>query len=303
MMNERPSSSFKWQARLGERSLKLAEVVSAYLRISEEEATDLVDFGSVHVRGRLERKPSRMLSGGEEISVTFPPYGVRRFYETDPSRVIYRDRTLLAYDKEAGIPSQQTPYDAYNNIFAALLRYLPGKGSSAPYAALHHRLDRETSGLMLFALDKGANNALGRAFQEKDVKKDYLAWVEGSPETDSWSCDSEIAKTGSRYRAVRKGEGKKACTIFRVLYREESRSLVLAGPMTGRTHQIRIHLAESGRPIVGDRAYGAKPAARLFLHAWRLVLKHPSTGKALSLEAPVPPEWEMPGRAGSLLPA
>lgn len=293
-MIERPGSSFKWLACPEERDLRLSRAVSDFLRIPEEKAADLIDFGSVYVQGRLERETSRRLAGGEEISVTFPPYGVRRTYEINPGRVIHRDRTLLAYDKEAGIPSQQTPYDAYNNIFAALLRFLSAGGSRRPYAALHHRLDRETSGLMLFALDPRANTALGKAFQQKQVKKDYLAWVERTTESDSWRCDAEIGKTGRGYRAMPKGKGKKATTLFRVLYREQNRSLVLASPLTGRTHQIRIHLAESGHPVAGDRAYGASPAARLFLHAWRIAVKHPASGEELCLAAPIPSGWDMP---------
>jgi 23S rRNA pseudouridine1911/1915/1917 synthase len=256
-----------------------------------QEASALIDFGSVYVQGRIARDPSRMLSPDEEISVTFPPYGVRKFYELDPARILFRDRFMLAYDKEAGIPSQQTPYDAYNNVFAALLRYLAGTGQSRPYAALHHRLDRETSGLMIFALEKKANNLLGSAFQEKHIKKQYLALVEGSPERESWTEDREIGKKGGKYKAVNRGEGKNAKTEFQVMRREESRALILAAPLTGRTHQIRIHLAQCGHPIVGDTEYGAEPERRLYLHAWRLTLKHPISGKSIDLEAPIPPEF------------
>jgi 23S rRNA pseudouridine1911/1915/1917 synthase len=231
------------------------------------------------------------LCGGEEISVSFPPYGIRRFYEIDPVRVVFRDRFLLMYDKEAGIPSQQTPYDGYNNVFAALLRHLAREGTPGRYAALHNRLDRETSGLLVFALEKRVNEPLGRAFRERRIKKEYLAWVEGIPEKDSWTHVSDIGKAGGRYTAVRKGAGKKAETLFRVLRRKEGRALLLASPLTGRTHQIRIHLAEAGHPVVGDRAYGAGPDRRLYLHAWRLSLEHPVCGNLLSFEAPVPADW------------
>jgi len=287
-----PVSSFKWRTRAQDKGLRLGEAVSSYLRIPKGEAADLIDFGSVYVRGRIERNPSIILSGEEEISATFPPYGIRRFYEIDPARVIFRDRFLFIYDKEAGIPSQQTPYDAYNNVFAALFRHLAREQATGCYAALHNRLDRETSGVLLFALEKGVNESLGRVFQERRVKKEYLAWVEGAPKDDSWTSDSDIGKVGGKYTAVRKGEGKKAQTLFRVLRRGEGRTLVLASPLTGRTHQIRIHLAEAGHPAAGDRAYGAKPDKRLYLHAWRLTLKHPVSGKLLSFEAPVPAEMQ-----------
>jgi 23S rRNA pseudouridine1911/1915/1917 synthase len=286
-----PVSSFRWRTGAQDKGLSLGEAISHYLRISKEGAADLIDFGSVYVRGLIERNPSIIPSVGEEISVTFPHYGIRRFYEIDPIRVIFRDRFLFAYDKETGIPSQQTPYDAYNNVFAALLRHLASEKTSERYAALHNRLDRETSGVLLFALEKRVNKSVGMAFQERRVKKEYLAWVEGSPKNDSWTSVSQIGKAGGKYTAVRTGEGKKAETLFRVLRREEGRTLILASPLTGRTHQIRIHLAEAGHPVAGDRAYGAKPDRRLYLHAWRLTLQHPVSGKHLSFEAPPPADW------------
>ena len=282
-------SEFRWRAGGKDTGVMLREAVSGYLRISGEEAADLVDFGSVQVRGRMERDPSILLSGGEEIFVSYPAYGTERFFEIDPSRLIFRDRYLLAYDKEAGIPSQQVPFDAYNNVFAALPRYLSAEKSGGRYCALHHRLDMETSGLLLFALDRKANEPLGKAFSERGVKKEYLAWVEGYPEDDSWTDDSNIGKTGGKYRAL--SSGKEARTFFSVLGRREGRSLVLAVPFTGRTHQIRIHLARAGHPVAGDRAHGAKPDRRLYLHAWRLTLVHPISGKVLNLEAPIPVGW------------
>jgi len=147
----------------------------------------------------------------------------------------------------------------------------------------------ETSGVMLFALDKEVNRALGAAFEKKRVRKEYLAWVEGVPELDEWTEDFNIGKSGGRYGAARRGEGRTAVTVFRTLHRERDRSLVQAVPLTGRTHQIRIHLAARGHPVAGDRAHGAKPAARLFLHAFRLSLKHPAHQTSLILEGPFLP--------------
>ncbi len=280
-------SSFRWRTGAQDKGRSLGEAVSGYLSVPKGETVDLIEFGSVYVGGRKESDPSTILCGGEEISVAFPSYGTRRFYEIDPLRVILRDRSLLIYDKEAGIPSQQTPYDGYNNVFAAMVRYLAGEATR--YAAIHNRLDRETSGLVVFSLQKSVNEPLGRAFRERRVKKEYLVWAEGVPEKDSWICDSDIRKAAGRYTEAARGEGKKAETRFRVLRREEGRTLVLASPLTGRTHQIRIHLAKAGHPVVGDRAYGAKPERRLYLHAWRLTLEHPASGKLLTVEAPVPP--------------
>lgn len=278
------------------RGTSLADLLARELLITPEEAADLIDFGSIQVDGKGETNPSRLLAGGEAIRVHWPRNGTRRHYELDPARVIYRDRVLLAYDKEAGVPSQQTPADGYNNLYAAVLRNLRASAprGRTPYAALHHRLDRETSGVMVFALDRAVNARIGEAFESRRVEKQYLAWLGGTPKEDAWEIDEEIGREKSRYCAVKRGRGKPAKTLFRVLFRGPDRALVLARPLTGRTHQIRIHAECSGAPILGDRAHGGRPAERLFLHAFRLTLPHPATGNALVLTAPVPDDWPEP---------
>lgn len=327
----RPDPVFKWSAREEEGGSRLDQIVSTQLGLPLAEVADLIDFGSVYVQGRIERNPSRKINGGDTISVTFPSRGPNRFFEIDPKRIVYRDSFLLAYDKEAGIPSQQVPSDAYNNVYSALLRFLENEGGPDRYAALHHRLDRETSGLMLFALKQKVNKALGSAFQEKLVRKEYLAWIEGHPGSDQWTTEMDITKIGGRYCAAPNGKGKTAATEFRVLFRgngeqneifgptedhalpdgvnaltraadEKSNrehlrgkcALVLATPLTGRTHQIRIHLAAAGHPILGDQLHGGRPGRRLMLHAFRLVLRHPALKSPLILEAPVPEDFPVP---------
>ncbi|MGV8074241.1 MAG: RluA family pseudouridine synthase [Syntrophobacteraceae bacterium] len=274
--------------------VKLSDLISREFLISHDEACDLIDFGSVQVAGHGERNPSYKLVGGEEIRVYWPRGGVRRFYEIDPARILYRDRHLIAYDKEAGIPSQQTPADAYNNVFAALFRYLMAEDAADPYAAIHHRLDRETSGVMVFALDRSANRNLGSAFEHHSIIKDYLAWIDGNPAVDSWVSRDDIGRKGGRYRTVPGGQGKSAETAFRVLYVEENRSLIWARPKTGRTHQIRLHLSAMGHPVIGDRLYGTNPSKRLYLHAYRIKLPHPVDGCELTITAPAPLDWPPP---------
>ena len=287
-----PASSHQWQVDTRKRRTSLASDVSEQLRITLERAEDLIDFGSVQVDGRLEQDPKRRLAGTETVTVNLPMGGTRRFYEADPARILYRDAHLLADDKEAGIPRQQTPHDAYNNLVAALYRLLSRTGGrQAPYLAMHHRLDRDTSGVMVFCLDRSANRRLGEAFQRRQVEKDYLAWVEGNPREDSWTAAEDIGRKDGRYVTRPAGEGKSARTFFRVLCRESGRSLVHARPITGRTHQIRLHLAHAGHPVIGDRRYGGRSADRLMLHACRLVMPHPVTGSRLTLTASPPDGW------------
>jgi 23S rRNA pseudouridine1911/1915/1917 synthase len=283
-------SRFKWHVEPGCKGQSLTAQLASYLLLSEEEASDLIDFGSARINGRLQRNPETKLQGNEEIEVYWPLHGVNRSYEVNAERIIFRDRFLLAYDKEPGIPSQQTPADAYNNLFAALQRFLQKEAREA-YISLHHRLDRDTSGVMLFVLDRSVNRSLGELFHHHRVIKDYLAWIEGNPERDDWVCSDEIGRRNGRYQTSPRGRGKTAQTRFQVLFREQDRTLIRARPQTGRTHQIRLHLAASGHPILGDRLYGNISAERLYLHAFRLILHHPRTHSRLVLTAPISSQW------------
>jgi 23S rRNA pseudouridine1911/1915/1917 synthase len=285
--------TFHWEVDVQLAGLALTDYLAGQLRLPPDQTRDLIDFGSVQVQGRQERNPRRVLAALEKVSVHVPWLGVQRHYEVNPGRVIYQDRFLLAYDKEAGVPSQQTPADAYNNLFAALARHLQKK-TSHPYIALHHRLDRETSGVMVFALERSINRSLGKAFENKEVVKDYLAWMDGAPPEECWQVSADIGRQAGSYVAGPPGTGKPAQTAFRVLYQDEQQTLVWARPLTGRTHQIRLHARHCGHPLLGDRRYGGRAAPRLYLHAHRLVLAHPHTKTSLVLCAPLPPEWPLP---------
>ncbi len=270
----------------------LEDFLSRNLCLPVIQARDLVDFGSVQVDGKQERNPKRRLRHGQRIHVHWPRGGTSRHYELDPSRVVHRDAVLLAYNKERGIPSQQTPYDGYNNVFAAVQRHVRGKeGGSVPYVALHHRLDQETSGIMVFVLDKAANRALGKAFENQKIVKQYLAWIAGEPQSHQWTSRQDIGRFKGRYCTVPRGKGKWAETDFQVLHRSEEKTLVLARPKTGRTHQIRLHLAAGGWPIWGDTLYGGPAHPRLLLHAWRMTLPHPVLEREVTLTAPLPHDW------------
>jgi len=291
--------SLTWTVDHGAAATTLGLHVAKALLISSEAAADLIDFGSVQVNGRQERTASRLLIPGDTVQVHWPRGGTVRSYEIDPQRILFQDAVLLAYDKERGIPSQQTPYDAYNNLFEGLQRHLKATGQHPVYVGLHHRLDRETTGVMVFSLEPRANRKLGRAFEARQVVKEYLAWVGGHPGQEAWTREDDIGKKRGRYTTVPKGEGKPAITRFQTLFRGEGSSLVLARPLTGRTHQIRLHLAASGHPILGDRLYGGDPSSLLHLHAHRLKLPHPFSGRQLDLTAPIPPDWPEPREAAT----
>jgi len=289
----------RWTVDAASAGGTLASRMAEALLLSQEDAADLIDFGSVQVNGRQERHPKRLLQTGDLVQVHWPRHGTLRHYEIDPGRILFEDGVLLVYDKERGVPSQQTPYDAYNNLYAGLIRYLGKTRQPRTALGLHHRLDRETTGVMVFTLDSRANRNLGRAFESRGVLKEYLAWVGGSPPWDVWTREDDIGRKGGRYATVPKGRGKPAETRFEILYRSENRSLVRARPLTGRTHQIRLHLAASGCPILGDRLYGGGPWDFPCLHAYRLNLRHPVSGRRLEWTAPIPPDWPEPRQAAT----
>jgi tRNA pseudouridine32 synthase/23S rRNA pseudouridine746 synthase len=203
--------------------------------------------------------------------------------------VLYADPWLLALLKPSGLLSQPGlgPELADSLISRAQERW--------PEARLVHRLDRDTSGLILLARDATTHRALSAAFAERRVRKTYLAVVQGLPADRGGVINQPLARIAirpPRYGVVPLGQGgKPALTRWRVLRRFEGSSLLLLQPRTGRSHQLRVHLAALGHPVLGDPIYGdplyGEPAAapRLQLHAAGLQLLHPATGKPLHLRS------------------
>ena len=203
--------------------------------------------------------------------------------------VLYADPWLLALLKPSGLLSQPGlgPELADSLISRAQERW--------PEVRLVHRLDRDTSGLILLARDATTHRALSAAFAERRVRKTYLAVVQGLPADRGGVINQPLARIATRpprYGVVPLGQGgKPALTRWRVLRRFEGSSLLLLQPRTGRSHQLRVHLADLGHPVLGDPIYGdplyGEPAAapRLQLHAAGLQLLHPATGKPLHLRS------------------
>ncbi|MBI3722866.1 RluA family pseudouridine synthase [bacterium] len=217
-----------------------------------------------------------------------------------PLVILYRDESVVAVDKPAGVPSTPTRDLARASALSLLRSKLAL--AKADFLEAPHRLDRDTSGVLLFARDARALAALSESFREGAARKAYVALVHGTVEREAWRIESFLSpgkKTKGRdetWRSVRAG-GKKAITDVRVLGRGRKTTLVECAPLTGRTHQIRVHLSEAGHPIVGDELYGAPAGehARLgrhFLHARRLDVPHPTrAGETLTVESRVPGEF------------
>ena len=212
--------------------------------------------------------------------------------------ILYEDRSVLAIDKPRGwmlVPFswQKTP----RNLQAALTSSIAAqdfwaRSRSLKFLRFVHRLDADTSGILLLAKSIGAVHTFGGLFESRSMEKVYLAVVVGSPKPSEWTCRLKLAPDpAARGRMkVDARHGKEAETHFRVLQSDGKTALVEAHPFTGRTHQIRVHLAESGHPVVGDPLYGprtAKGASELGLRAVRLAYMDPFTRRRVEIQAPL----------------
>ncbi len=260
----------------------------------------VVDLGGVHVDGRRVRKCSNPVRGGESVEVFLDGRPLQAFVFTE-DLVIYRDAHLLALNKPAGIETQPTPARFRGTLYEALLKFLhnPFRPKDRPELGMVQRLDRETSGVMVFSIHKRAHGGLTKAFTGRDVRKIYLALVAGRLPLDKGEYRSLLARNraSNLVRSVERG-GKEAITRYRVLEKFPDASLVEIEILTGRSHQIRVHFSEAGHPLLGDVRYGGPSTwgsveiPRQMLHAYQLTLSHPVRGGLLELDAPLPHDFE-----------
>lgn len=260
----------------------------------------LIEQGMVTVNGE-QKKPSYML--GEDDLIVFATPGPDKTQAGFEDLVIFEDKHLLAVCKPAGTAVHPNPPGWEANPKAALI----GEPTlvSMVYAArpemaregmerlgLVHRLDRDTSGLMLLAKTPDSQRALKEGFRERLMEKTYIGAVAGIPAKKTGLIDAPIGRA-SGYKKIKVWEyGREAVTEYTVKEKGKRCALLHIHPMTGRTNQIRIHLAHIGHPIMGDKLYGGPDAPRMLLHSFCLVFSHPITGKETRLEAPLPEDFK-----------
>lgn len=257
--------------------------------VSKSEARRIIDRGGCTVNVAMVRVASRNVKAGDVIEIGLMETG--RFYELvlPPEALLYDDEELIAVNKPAGINSQRTPYQLKGTLEFWVAEFFKSQGSSEP-ARVVHRLDRGTSGAMLFPKHKRGAARISGLFQNGLVEKRYLALVSGCPEHEIWKVDAPIGKVASARYGIVPG-GKSAVTEFRLLSSSRDSALVEARPLTGRTHQIRVHLAESGLPIIGDTTYGRVQAERMMLHCAELGFQN-EQGKEIRVCAPLDDVFE-----------
>jgi RluA family pseudouridine synthase len=237
----------------------------------------------VFVDGRRCRVASRPVRAGNVLHVASAA-AVARAHQTELPAILYEDADVLAIDKPTGMASAPTRVASAGTARDLVTEALRARKRGPARLWVVHRLDAATSGVLLFAKTREVAAALSAAFAEGRVEKTYVARVVGVPTTAAGSIDLAIATAGRRARVD--PAGRPARTEWEVLTAGADHALVRLRPRTGRMHQLRVHLAAIGHPIVGDRAYGGLPAARLMLHAERLVLPHPRTAEPLTIAAP-----------------
>jgi 23S rRNA pseudouridine1911/1915/1917 synthase len=278
---------------------RLDILVSRQLDISRNQAATLIANGHVLVDGRRE-KASYRAETGEEIAVTPPPPVSHEVVaEQIPLVVRYEDEDVVVIDKAAGMVVHPAP----GNWSGTLVNALKGRGEPLSSAGdptregIVHRLDKETSGLLLVAKTDRAHRVLGEALAQRRISRRYAVMCWGHLEEEQVTVDRPIARDpNDRKRMAVVAGGKTAKTTFVRLARFDPGELLRAHLYTGRTHQIRIHLASIGHPVIGDDTYGggggrklvSLPPKRHFLHAAWLMFKHPVSGAEIDVRSPLP---------------
>jgi 23S rRNA pseudouridine1911/1915/1917 synthase len=284
---------------------RLDEVVAELAGTSRAQAARWAGDGLVRVDGR-PRPKSHRLHGGEHLAWARPsdPPAGGPVAEDRPLAVRYEDDRLLVVAKPAGLVVHPGPGHATGTLVNALLgrpgTSLSAGGGAADRPGIVHRLDKDTSGLLLVAKDDATHTALARDLAAHRVERRYLTMVQGRLPADSGTVDAPIARhPRDRKRMAVVDGGRPAVTHWKVLETFTAVQLAEATLETGRTHQVRVHLASLRHPLAGDRTYGADPtlATRLgltrpFLHAWRLAFTHPADGRRVELTEPLPDDLQ-----------
>jgi 23S rRNA pseudouridine1911/1915/1917 synthase len=286
-------------------------LVRALPDLSRARLQSLIADGGILVDGRRARSSLR-LKAGQSVSVRVPaPEAAAPLPEAIPIAVVFEDRHLLVVDKPAGLAVHPGAGRASGTLVNALLHHvrdLSGIGGVLR-PGIVHRIDRGTSGLLVVAKNDQAHLALSRQFAGRSVEKEYLAVVLGVPRAPEGTIDAPIGRdpVHRKRMSVRAPRGRAARSTYRIVERLDGAALLRVRIATGRTHQIRVHLASLGHPVAGDPTYGGRrrPASRgavargalealtrPALHAARLAFAHPATGERLEFESPLPPDLQ-----------
>jgi len=281
-----------------ETGVRLDSFVSRkHPQLSRTFAQKLIAEGYITVNGRAS-KASQKLDDGDSINIKIPPPEPSHLAAEDiPLNIVYEDKDLLVIDKPAGLIVHPAPGNPSHTLVNAVLAHLPSlpDGSSSLRPGIVHRLDKNTSGLIIVAKNRQALKNLSNQFKSRCVTKIYLVLVRGHLSPQKGFIEAPIGRDPRhRQRMAVVEKGKEARTEYRVIRYINDCSLLEVRLETGRTHQIRVHLAAIGYPIIGDATYGVKSnhLVRQFVHAHRLGFKLPSSEKYVEFESLLPPDLQ-----------
>ncbi len=276
--------------------------LSEKLFITRTKVKEMIDEGHVRVGGRIP-KPSLKIKEFMEIEGEIPEEEPLSLTPEDiPLNILYEDEYFLAINKPADMVVHPSFGHSSGTLVNAVFSYLSQKSQisnlkfqieSGVRPGIVHRLDKGTTGVILVAKDSRTQELLSDLFKERGVRKTYRAIVEGDIKNEEWIARVNIGRhpVERKKMAVLKAGGRDAETSFKVLKKLGGFTYLEAYPKTGRTHQIRVHLAHAGHPVVGDETYGRKTktfASRPLLHAYRIEFAHPVNNVFIKIEAPVP---------------
>jgi 23S rRNA pseudouridine1911/1915/1917 synthase len=294
---------FQFLADRGDSRLRLDQVltrrVTTVTHMSRNLAQKWIESGAVTIDGRLARRSSDRVREHAAIHVTLPPDTILRSVpEAEPAQldILYEDDTLIAVNKPPGVVVHPSYKQLSGTLLNAILWHVRHRNEVRP--GILTRLDKDTSGVVVVAFAPGAHAALQRDAAAGRIRKEYLAIVQGTPRPDSGVIRDPLGRDpDDRRRVIVTPGGAPSETRYEVVRPlSGDRSLVRCELVTGRTHQIRVHLSARGWPILGDRLYGGRTEemSRQALHASRISLEHPVTRQRLFLTAPLPPDWPFP---------
>ena len=262
---------------------------------SRSHLQSLIDQGEVKVDARTETTPARKVRAGQRIAFALMPTAESQAFRPEPMAlaIVHEDEAVLVVNKPAGLVVHPAAGNWSGTLLNGLLAHVKA-AAALPRAGIVHRLDKDTSGLMVVGKTLQAVTALVRAIAAREVHREYLALAHGEVRDAAFSVDAPIGRDPvGRVRMAVVGSGKPARTDFRRLAVGGGYSALECRLHSGRTHQIRVHLASRGHPLVADAIYGGRPALgleRQALHAARLAFLHPSSGRMLRFEVVPPPD-------------
>lgn len=262
--------------------------LSRRLGRSRSSVKRIIHEGRVRVGGEVEAVAARRVGRGERVEVLVEEEGLVE--EEIPVPILYEDEHVLVVDKPAGLVVHPGAGNASGTLVNALVGRGISGGEDPVRPGIVHRLDRDTSGVMVVAKGEPAFSRLVRMMSEREVRRVYRAVVVGEGLPQTGTVDSPVGRDPDRPTLMTAGVGRAAVTNFRTLREGGGHAMLEVHPVTGRTHQIRVHLSAIGHPVYADPLYGAAvPGRRLWLHAEKLGFEHPVSGERLYFVAP-PPE-------------